>query len=206
MALLRFSVGVEGDKNVTRVLGLAAEKVGDLSPAFERMAEVAEAHWNRKFKNRGVDPKAPGDAPWRGYDSEPVYREYKHRRLGGQATTAIGRWNPQAGAPFAPRERLGPSFALTTHSEHVREIRPKGMRVGSNVPYAPAFQSGGPPTPFDGVSQPARPVVTANRKLIDTWTRIIHAHVDEAFATRGPGGRRLTGVRGRRQPIRGIDL
>lgn len=200
---LALNFDIDGAEAMTRTLGIAIDRVKDLSPALEVVADNFSAHVERKFQNGGVDPKYPGDGKWAGYQSEPAYAAMKHSILGGGAT-AVGRWNKRgARAPWGPRERLGPSFAKKGHREHVREVGKLSLRVGSKAPHAGRFHRGGF-QPFDRKQHPARPITTKNRKFMNAQVKVIQRHVDEAFATtetRGftrPHEARLTGLSGRR--------
>jgi hypothetical protein len=205
VALLELSVGVQGDKAAVAQLGLAVERLGDLSKPFNEAADLIENHLERKFKGRGVDPKLPGDRQWSGYENERKYWGYKFGNLGPAGIRGIGRWN-RAGpkAPFGPRERLGPSFANRHHPEHVRRVTKRSLEVGSRVPYADRFHRGG--RNLFGESHPGRKIVTPNRKLLLAMSKIVQRHVDQAFARGAPRGRRggtarLTGLAGRRAPV-----
>lgn len=135
--LVTISVGVRGEKEVSRQLGLSAEVIGDLRHVFEESAlPFMLDHMKKQFATEG----AHGGSKWAGYDKEPKYRAYKRASVGH---LDILRWDK--GGKY---ERLYPSLTGKGNKFSVRESGRSRFRFGTRVPYATRLTRGGT-GPFD---------------------------------------------------------
>lgn len=164
MNLYNIKIGVRGDAQVSRRLGLAYDVLGDLQPVFDAaMHPFMLTHMKRQFASDG----AYGGAPWALYAREPKYTAYKIALVGHLTPL---RW--QKGGPF---ERLYPSLVDKSHPEHVWKSDGKGASFGTRVPHAASLNEGGV-GPF-GERYPARKIIAmrneSRKELISAIQREI---------------------------------
>ena len=91
--MLRVSVGVTGDGSAAfdRILGVAADVVGDMKPIFDRVVRpYVLRHLDQQFNTLG----SHGGKPWESLDGEPKYRDIILDKLvtGGTVNHGLRFW------------------------------------------------------------------------------------------------------------------
>jgi hypothetical protein len=133
--MLRVRVGTTGNGAAAfdRVLGVAADIVGDMKPIFDRVVRpyVLE-HLDQQFNTLG----AHGGKPWASLDGEPKYRAFKRAILGEQLAAKVLWWDSKG-------ERLRPSLVNPQHPEQVWQSSSTRAFFSSRVPYAADLIRGG---------------------------------------------------------------
>lgn len=144
---IQVSISVSGVADVLTEIGGLESRLADLSPAFEIIGDLLEAHVARQFETEGQW----GGTPWAPLALATQRMRATHTgsyRAGGALL---------AGGPTGPiltwTGRLRLSFTRGS-GEHVRTITAEGLSWGSRVPYAGYHQS-----PLPRLRLPRRPIV-----------------------------------------------
>ena len=146
--MLRVSVGVTGDGSAAfdRILGVAADVVGDMKPIFDRVVRpYVLRHLDQQFNTLG----SHGGKPWESLDGEPKYRAWKAAVVGEDLARKVLWWSKDG-------ERLRPSLVDPQHGEQVWESSSTRAYFGTSVPYAADLVRGGT-NPF-GERYPGREI------------------------------------------------
>jgi phage gpG-like protein len=122
----KFSIEIEGEQQVNRLLRGISDRFRDLEPAMEWIADNV---FMPAIKGQFASEGRRSGRPWGPYTSQEkiFYVPYKIAMLG--TATPILRWK-------GGRERLYPSFVNRSHPEHIRRIGKDSVEVGSSVPWA----------------------------------------------------------------------
>lgn len=169
MGMVKFKIGTdESNKQVSRMIGLATEVLGDLSDIFDDYVhEWLLEHEEKLFDTEG----AHGGSTWGDYANEPHYVAYKLQKVGH---LDLLRW--EKGGKY---ERLYPSLTDPTHSQHVWESSRRGFAFGTALSYAGRLARGGT-GPF-GEPYPGRDPILLTRKQKAHIATLVQRGVRDQF-------------------------
>lgn len=169
MELLSLSIGVRGERAVSRRLGLLSSAIGDMTHVFRKSVHpFMIKHSLKQFETAG----AHGGEKWPGYENEPKYRGSKKAMVGHLEVLRWERGN----------ERLFPSIVARTHPEHVFRSTAKTATFGTRVPYAKRLNEGGI-GPFDEKYPPRKIFAMTRGQKKELITTIQRAILEEVGAS-----------------------
>lgn len=162
--MLGLSFEVAGVVQVSRVLAISAERVTDLIPAFERIADDFTKGEKRVFVAEGAVGEAPSESgvgtwvKWK--EVNPKYAAWKRKKgFGSKILVKTGK--------------LKASLTDASAEGHIRVINKLNLEIGTAVPYAGYHQTG--TKNKDGsLRMPKREPIRITKKQARFWVSIIN--------------------------------
>lgn len=165
-----FRMEVNGDRTLTRVLGVAASSVRDTAPVMEaivngkpRAGRPRKRLVDKKKSLSGAAVEAfkkggrnPYQGAWTGYAREPAYANMKRREGGG---SKVGLWDGSQSPLWETFEEGNP--------DNIADYDKQGFEFGSSRWYARKFHEGGEHflAHLGDGPQPAREIIPKANKL-----------------------------------------
>jgi len=151
--LLNITLEIEGEKQLSRALGIYAKNVKDLRGVWPDLQEDFLEGERKIFKDQRTTK-----GKWKRLSSP--YREWKAKRFRGR------------GILIATGNLMG-SLTKAKHPNHFFVASKKGMTIGSAVPYASYHQTG-------TSKMPKREVIRLRKEQKSRWPKLIHQFIVES--------------------------
>ena len=149
--MLHLEFTVAGQYQLSRALGLYADRAHDLRPAWEDIRDDFLRNEMEQFESEGRH----ASGGWA--ELSPIYAAWKNAHLPGMPILQLSG-------------RLMDSLTDKRHADFVFEAKRKSLRMGTKVPYARFHQEG-------TRTMPDRPPIALTDKQRRLWVKIIQTHI-----------------------------
>lgn len=155
--MLAFQINIIGLPQLQNSLGDFANRVRDLSPAFESIHQDFLRIEEEQFAGKGVGPSGPWPALSKEYAAWKVAHGFGTDIL--VLTGALKRSLTEDGG------------------DHIKEIRPQEAKFGTRNLFPSGWSSGAVHQVARGKGRPARPSIDISERNAEDWKRMIEDYI-----------------------------